>query len=151
MFNSFFYKKAWSVVGPLLFSAVDEFFINGRLLRQINNTAVTLIPKVDNPMLVKDFRPIACCNTVYKIITKILAKRIQHMMPSLVLPNQSAFVPHRLMQHNILLSQELVKGYLQKNISPRRLLKIDLQKAYDTISWSSYKMCFFCKGLILGL
>lgn len=133
-YNSYFFKKAWPLIHSLLFEAVDSFFLNGKLLRQINNTFVTLIPKVANPMYIKDFRPIACCNTIYKVITKILAQRIQSMMPHLVLSNQSAFVTGRLMQHNILLSQELIRGYAQKNVSPRCLLKIDLQKAYDTIS-----------------
>lgn len=119
-----------------LFQAVDDFFLNGKLLRQINNTSVSFLPKIENPMHIKDFRPIACCNTIYKVITKILYHRMQLLMPHLVLPNQSAFVYGRLMQHNILPSQELIRGYSQKNISPRCLLKIDLQKAYDTLSWS---------------
>lgn len=57
-------------------------------------------------------------------------------MPSLVLDTQGAFVTGRMMHHNIFLSQELIKGYHQSHISPRCLLKIDLHKAYDTVSWT---------------
>lgn len=102
-------------------------FLNGKLLRQIYNTVVSLLPKVENPMYIKDFRPIVSCSTICKVITKILSHRIQQSMPHLVSPNQSAFVAGMLMQHNIHLSQKLIKGYSQRNISPRCLMKIDLQ------------------------
>lgn len=56
-------------------------------------------------------------------------------MPHLIFDSQSAFVTGRAMHHNNLVSQELVRCYHHQNISPWCLLKIDLQKAYDTVSW----------------
>ena len=82
-----------SVAGVLLGridvrAAIREFFSRGRLLRQTNATFINLIPKVDSPFLVKDFRPIACCNTILKLITKVLVLRIRPLLDELFSPNQ---------------------------------------------------------------
>lgn len=74
-FNSHFFKKAWSIVKHDICAVVLHFFESG-VLPEINCTLVTLIPKVLNPFLVKDFRPIACCIVLYKIIAKILTNRM---------------------------------------------------------------------------
>lgn len=63
-----------------VYKVVQDFFINGVMLKQINNTFVTLIPKVQNATSVKDFRPIACCLVFYKLISKILTSRMQSVI-----------------------------------------------------------------------
>ncbi|GJZ50731.1 RNA-directed DNA polymerase, eukaryota, reverse transcriptase zinc-binding domain protein [Tanacetum coccineum] len=83
-------------------------------------------------MKVSDFRPIACCNVVYKCISKIITNRIKSGLAKLVQNNQSAFIPKRVIQDNIMLSQEILRGYGRKNGPKRCAIKIDLQKAYDT-------------------
>ena len=70
-FHAYFFKKAWCIVGDLVLRAVKSFFVSGRLLKEVNSTAISLIPKVPNPTQLKDFRPISCCNTIYKCIAKI--------------------------------------------------------------------------------
>jgi hypothetical protein len=85
----------------------------------MNATSISLIPKVANPTRLTDFRPISCCNTVYKCIAKILAGRIKVVLPSLVGPYQTAFISRRRISDNILLSQELMKGY-HKSTGPAR-------------------------------
>jgi hypothetical protein len=60
--------------------AIKSFFSSGFLLKELNTTAVSLIPKVVNPSQLNDFRPISCCNTIYKCITKILARRMKSVM-----------------------------------------------------------------------
>lgn len=57
------------------------------------------------------------------------------VIDDLVAPSQYAFIPRRVINDNILLSHELVKGYSRKHISPRCMIKVDLQKAYDSIEW----------------
>ncbi|KAL0284968.1 UNVERIFIED_CONTAM: putative ribonuclease H protein [Sesamum radiatum] len=71
-YTSGFFKAAWPEIGADLCAAVAEFFTSGQLLKQLNATLLVLIPKVQLPVRVSEFRPIACCNVVYKAIAKIL-------------------------------------------------------------------------------
>jgi len=60
-------------------------------------------------------------------------------MNSLIDKGQSAFVPGRLINDNIILSTELFKGYGRKGISPGCMLKIDMRKTYDSVEWEFLK------------
>ncbi|XP_023758687.1 uncharacterized protein LOC111907124 [Lactuca sativa] len=118
-FSSKFFKSAWSIVGPEICKAVSEFFWTGKLLKGINATRIVLIPKVENPRKVPEFRPIACCNTFYKCISKIIVNRIRNSLGDIVSQNQSAFIQGRSIIDNILLAQELMVGYKNKRGMPK--------------------------------
>ncbi|KAL9241026.1 hypothetical protein vseg_015186 [Gypsophila vaccaria] len=134
-YTSRFYKDAWPVIGHSVIQAVQDFFLHKQLLKQINATNLIMIPKCANPSNVSQFRPIACCNVLYKIISKILCSRLARVLPQLVDHNQGAFIKDRNIQENILICQDLIKMYEKPNSSPKCLLKVDMQKAYDTIEW----------------
>ncbi|KAL2235482.1 UNVERIFIED_CONTAM: hypothetical protein Sindi_1280400 [Sesamum indicum] len=120
-YSSGFFKAAWPIVGQEVSSAVLDFFSTGRLLKQINTTLLALIPKVHSPMTVGEFRPISCCNVLYKIIAKLIVQRLSVILDKLISPCQAAF--------------ELFTGYNQARLPPRCALKVDIRKAYDTIEW----------------
>ena len=111
------------------------------MLREINCTIITLVPKVPNQSSMQDYRPISCCNAIYKCISKIIATRIKrrsiadNILPDIISPTQTAFVQGRSIADNILLTQEFMKNYHLDSGPPRRALKIVLKKAYDSISW----------------
>ncbi|GJS22551.1 RNA-directed DNA polymerase, eukaryota, reverse transcriptase zinc-binding domain protein [Tanacetum coccineum] len=138
-FTAAFYKKAWKVIGNDVSKAVKEFFSSGRMLGEVNATLISLIPNIDTPNKVTDFRPIACCNVLYKCISKVITNRIIRVLGMLVSNNQCAFIPGRSIQDNIFLTQEIMKGYNWKGGPKRVAIKIDLQKAYDTVSSSFIK------------
>ncbi|GJW79122.1 hypothetical protein Tco_0140804 [Tanacetum coccineum] len=76
--------------------AIQDFFINGKLLKEINHTIIALISKVASPNRVNDFTPISCCNVLFKCVSKIIANRIKESLKVFVSPNQPAFVPDDL-------------------------------------------------------
>ncbi|GJW44645.1 hypothetical protein Tco_0073444 [Tanacetum coccineum] len=130
-----FFKEAWEIVATDVTDAVREFFTNGKLLKELNHTIIALIPKIQSPLRVNDYRPISCCNVLFKCISKILANRIKHSLEYLVSPNQSAFVPGRSISNNILLTQEIMHNYHLNRGTPRCAFKVDIQKAYHTVDW----------------
>lgn len=106
-----------------------------------NSTILTLIPKFPGATIIKDYRPISCCNTLYKGIAKVLVSRLKPIIPAIILPNQSAFIKGRLLMENCLLASEIISGD-HKNIGPKRLiLKVDIAKAFDSIKWDFIIAC----------
>ena len=122
-------------------NVILDYFQTSRMILAFNATSVALVPKCPNPTQIKDYRPISCCIIIYKCITRILATKLKKFMPLLVSPSQSAFVMGRSITDNVLLAQELVRGYNRTSLSPRCCIKIDLQKVFDTLDW----------GFILGV
>lgn len=134
-YNAFFFKHTWKIIKKDIIAAVQSFFSTGRMYKPVNCTLVILIPKVQCPNTVKEYRPITCCSALYKIISKVLAKRIHDIIRTIISESQAAFIPGRNISDNIILAHELVRVYTRKNVSPRCMLKIDLQKAYDCVEW----------------
>ncbi|KAJ9535293.1 hypothetical protein OSB04_un001605 [Centaurea solstitialis] len=135
-FSSKFFKKSWPIIGSEVCEAVKQFFFNGKLLKEVNATVISLVPKSQVPKRVADFRPIACCNVIYKCISKVLVNRLKNYLDILVDKNQSAFIPNRQICDNVLLAQELMRGYHRQRGVRRCAFKVDIQKAYDTVNWN---------------
>lgn len=101
----------------------------------VNCSVVTLLPKVADAKLVKDFRPISCCTTLYKIVSKVLTTRPSKVLPRIVNESQATFIPGQQIHNHILLAYELLRGYGRKTGAPKCMLQMDIQKAYDTVEW----------------
>ncbi|CAK8544798.1 unnamed protein product [Lathyrus sativus] len=101
----------------------------------VNCTLVSLIPKGNGGNCVKDFRPISCCTTFYKIISKILTRRLSKVLTIIINQSQAAFIPRQNIHDHILLAYELIQGYNRKDGTPSCLLQLDIQKSYDTLDW----------------
>ena len=91
-FSASFFHSNWDAIGVDIVLEVQQFFETGFLPEKINETFVRLIPKIQNPKAVSDYRPIALCNVYYKIFSKILTKRMQPLLAQVISENQSAFV-----------------------------------------------------------
>ena len=105
---SVFYKQCWDIVGDRVTDEVLDVLNGGDIPSGWNDTTIVLIPKVQNPEQVKDLRPISLCNVLYKVVSKVLANRLKIILPSIISPSQSAFVPGRLISDNSLIAYELL-------------------------------------------
>jgi len=76
-FTMHFYQKTWNIIGVDFIRVIQNFFASNKLMGGTNHTKPCLIPKTDQPINVMQFRPIACCNLLYKCISKILATRMK--------------------------------------------------------------------------
>ncbi|KAL6185364.1 hypothetical protein ACLB2K_041498 [Fragaria x ananassa] len=143
-FSPVFYQQFWNVVGTDVVAAVREFLNSKELLREINCTWVTLIPKVKSPEYVSQLRPISLCNVIYKLGSKVLANRIKPLLDDIISQQQSAFVPGRLISDNSLLAFEVSHCLKCRRSGKVGLcaLKLDMSKAYDRVEW-----CFLEKVL----
>ena len=99
-----FYQTYWTDIGMDVSQAVLSCLNSRSILKAINHTFITLIPKVQNPERVSDFRPIILCNVIYKIVSKVIANRLKPLLDSIVSETQSAFVANRLITDNILIA-----------------------------------------------
>ncbi|WZZ40579.1 hypothetical protein YC2023_036838 [Brassica napus] len=130
-----FFRASWDIVGEDIIGAVREFFRNGKLLKDMNTTAIALIPKKPEACSLSDYRPISCCNVVYKLISKIIANRLKPILTECVSPSQAAFLKGRSLGENVLLATELIKDYNKSSCHKSAMLKIDIRKAFDTVCW----------------
>ncbi|KAK1263132.1 hypothetical protein QJS04_geneDACA016228 [Acorus gramineus] len=126
------FQRFWPLIHHDLIQAVHHFFKHGHLLKQISHSFIALVPKSASTESLDGYRPISLCNTLYKILTKIMASRLQEVLPQTVNVNQPTFIKGRSIHHNILLAHELV-NYLNKGGKSRACVKIDLRKAFDSV------------------
>lgn len=132
-----FYHHFWSLVEDDITKMIQQFFGSAFLLKQLNHTLITLIPKTGCPTTFKEFRPISLCNVVYKAITKILVLRLQHAMKDLIAPHQNAFIKGRLISDSIFITAEMM-DFIHRAKHKKTFwcaIKIDFFKAYDRIRW----------------
>lgn len=134
-FPSEFFKFTWPILSQDFTVAIHSVFRFGFLPKGVNSTILALVPKKAASMEMRDYRPIACCNVLYKVVSKILANRLKLLLPRVITENQSAFIKGRLLMENVLLASELVKDYHKDVVSPRCVMKIDISKALDSVQW----------------
>uniref|UniRef100_A0A803PKR6 Reverse transcriptase domain-containing protein n=1 Tax=Cannabis sativa TaxID=3483 RepID=A0A803PKR6_CANSA len=133
-----FFQKCWPIVKTDVVAYVQHFFEHGVLEKTCAAANVVSIPKKKCPDSMKDLRPIALCNVIYKVITKVMANRMKPFMDTIIVESQSAFIPGRLISDNVLISFEVLHYLKRKRLGKTGFmaLKIDMSKAYDRIEWS---------------
>jgi len=121
------------------------------LLPSLNATFIALIPKEDQSSTPEKFSPITLCNVIYKIISKFIANRLKLLLPLLISPEQSGYVEGCQILDGIILTHEIIHS-LKSNKQGGMLLKIDLSKAFDKLSWTYINNCLLPSALArLGL
>lgn len=134
-FHAMFYQSQWETIEASLYRFIKKCFQDPSLIDSINDTDVVLIPIIENPNSLRQFRPIALCNVIYKIITKVIANRLKPYMGDLISPTQCSFVSGRHSSDNVIIAQEIVHSMTNKRGKKGFMaIKVDLEKAYDRLS-----------------
>ncbi|WVZ51469.1 hypothetical protein U9M48_002614 [Paspalum notatum var. saurae] len=142
-----FFQRNWVMLRKEVIEAIQNFFETGIMPDGINETKIVLIPKLAFPETLKDFRPISLCNVLYKVVSQCLVNRLWPLLDGIISPNQSAFIPGRMITDNALIAFECIHA-IQNNTDGRGdycAYKLDLSKAYDRVDSG------FLKSVLLKL
>jgi len=146
-FNPGSFQQFWSVCKSDIFQECCAWLNHNHFSSSLNSTNIALIPKGNEQKTMKDWRPIALCNVLYKLVAKVLANRLKKILHKCISESQSAFVPECSILDNAMISIEVVhhmkvgKRVRDKNVA----LKLDISKAYDRIDW------FYLKEVMLKM
>uniref|UniRef100_A0A803Q247 Reverse transcriptase n=1 Tax=Cannabis sativa TaxID=3483 RepID=A0A803Q247_CANSA len=135
-FSGVFYRTYWNIVGGDICDMVQDFFVSGRFVKELNHTFICLIPKCDNPSSFDQFCPLSLCNFGYKVIARILTDRLKPIFDKIISPFQSAFLKGRWIAECSVLATEVMDT--MRKIKGRKGfmgVKTDMHKAYDRIEW----------------
>lgn len=118
-------------------TAVLDFLNGGELPVGMNDTSITLIPKVRHPQLISQYRPISLCPVPYKIAAKAITNRLKDWMDLIVGEEQSAFVPGHLITDNVLVAFESIHSMRRwkKGKHYSCADKLDMINAFDRVEW----------------
>lgn len=133
-----FYKSCWDIVGQDVIKEVKYCFQTSYMKHPLNHTNICMIPKITNPETLSDYRPIALCNVLYKIISKCLEGRLRSHLNNIVFDAQAAFIPGRLVNDNVMIAHEMMHSLKsRKRVSQSYMaVKTDVSKAYDRVEWN---------------
>lgn len=135
-FNTNFYKFFWSSINDLVLDSFRYAFQCGHLSIEQRRGILTLIPKKDKDIrFLKHWRPISLLNTDYKILTKTLSTRLLSVLPSIINPDQVAYVKDRYIGQNIRLMNDIIT-FTEDTNEPGIITCIDFEKAFDTVEWN---------------
>ena len=147
-FPAEFFQDFWDIIHIDLWKLFKDFYGGVLDIKRLNFGLVTLLPKVDNPVDMRNFRPICLLNVCYKIITKVLTNRLCTCITKVISEYQYGFIKGRYIMDGVVSLNEILHEVRQKKQSGV-ILKIDFEKAYDKFNWQ-FLHCMMEKR-ILGI
>ncbi|GKV29210.1 hypothetical protein SLEP1_g38156 [Rubroshorea leprosula] len=133
-FNFKFIKTMWEDLKPDIVGFIQEFHEQGRLVRGSNSSFIVLIPKVENPQRIEEFRPISLIGVMYKIVAKLLANRLRKVLDGVIGEQQMAFIEGRQLMDGVVIANEVIDEAKKKKMESF-LFKVDFEKAFDKVCW----------------
>lgn len=140
-----FYQCCWSIVKNDIVDLFNNFHDGTVEISRLNYGIITLLPKIKDASKIQQFRPICLLNCLYKLITKVLALRIEPFSDRLIHDTQTAFMKGRNITSGIICLHEILHETKKRN-EAGVLLKIDFEKAYDKVSWDLLFECLHMRG-----
>ncbi|GKA93672.1 putative RNA-directed DNA polymerase, partial [Tanacetum coccineum] len=109
-----FIKHYWDILSKDFIDMVKKFEMDGYILRGCNPSFIALVPKIQDPLHIKDYRPISLIGCQYKVIAKVLANRFQQVVDLVVSDVQSAYLKGRQIMDGPLMVNEILSWVLGK-------------------------------------
>ncbi|KAL6124854.1 hypothetical protein ACLB2K_077362 [Fragaria x ananassa] len=134
-FNGHLFVSCWDIVGQDVVAVVQYFFRIGKLSSSFNSSIIILFPKVEHADCIKNFRPISLANFIFKIIPKIISLRLTEIASRIISPQQHVFVKGWNISDCIMTTLECFKLLDDKCYGGNVAIKVDITKAFDTLSW----------------
>lgn len=107
-----------------------------------------LIPNKECPEDFSQFRPISLCSVMYKLVTKMIANRFKQVFPKYISSEQAGFITGRNISDNILIAQKVIHSMRSRKIDRNWMtIKLDLERAYDSICWDFIDMTLLAIGV----
>lgn len=125
-------KFLWKHLQKEMMEFIGIFMKEGVLPAGMNSSFITLVPKVKNPTVFADFRPISLINCSLKVLSKLLASRLAVVLDKLISKHQIGFIKGRKISEGILITNEVVHS-LSKGDVGGVVLKLDFEKAFDSV------------------
>ncbi|GKV44307.1 hypothetical protein SLEP1_g51499 [Rubroshorea leprosula] len=114
--------------------ANEEFHEQGKIAKGSNASFIVLIPKVENPQKIEEYRPISLIGVMYKILAKILANRLRMVIDKVIGEHQMAFIRGRQLAEGAVIANEVIDEVKRKK-KKSFIFKVDFEKAYDKVCW----------------
>lgn len=130
-----FIKEFWQDLKDDIFAFVKKFENTGRFNKGCNSSFISLIPKCNDPLSIKDYRPVNLVGCMYKIISKILSCRLKKVIAKVVGPEQSAYIEGRSILDGPLVLNEVI-AWTKKIKKKLLVFKVDFEKAFDSLNWN---------------
>ncbi|VFQ90110.1 unnamed protein product [Cuscuta campestris] len=135
-FNGFFFRDSWDTIKTDVCKVVQEFFLGIPLPKAFGSTLLTFIPKKEGSITLDQFRPISLSTFFSKIISRILSERLKKIIPKLISQEQAAFQVGKNITDQILMVKEMVHLLSGNTRGGNCIIKLDLSKAFDKLSWT---------------
>lgn len=134
-YTGHFFRGCWQIIQQDMIDMIHGFLLGDYRHYHITSTSLTLIPKVNKPRVIADYRPISLSSFASKVISKIIASRLARCLPSLINEHQFGFVKGRNIHESIALAQEMVADLDRRSEAGNIIFKYDMSKAYDRVEW----------------
>jgi hypothetical protein len=128
---------------------LNDFALGRVDIARLNFGILSLIPKVPGAENIKQFRPIALINIIFKLVSKAFAVRLSPMAHRVIWQAQTAIIKGRFIQDGPLALHEIIHELKTKKLQAV-LLKLDFEKAYDRVNWSFLREALLRKGFDAG-
>lgn len=128
-----------------LWEVVDESRASSFVFKDLNNTMIALILKNGNVSSFDDLRPISLCNSVYKVISKVMANRLTMVLGTIISEEQRGFAPNRSIVEGIIIAHEAIHS-IRLAGTEKTFVKLDTKKAYDNVDISFLFKVLDCFG-----